>query len=219
MKALDVAVQSIAQRTVDPMERQRYIGLLESMAQDCESAIDLWQQVLKQPALASTNSGVLMHGTGPVLAKKLFDVHLEFRSKMLVITDYRGNLEDPVIPSAYHLLKAGETGTSYAQSALEQVRAALLAVQAHIETIRTTVPKKAVAAGTMQKSGKKVGPKKAVAKKSVTKKGVPKPVAKKKPAVKKPTVKKAMVKSVTKKKAVVKKPAVKKAVKKKTKKK
>lgn len=207
MKALDVAVQSIAQRTVDPMERQRYIGLLESMAQDCESAIDLWQQVLKQPALASTNSGVLMHGTGPVLAKKLFDVHLEFRSKMLVITDYRGNLEDPVIPSAYHLLKAGETGTSYAQSALEQVRAALRAVQAHIETIRTTVPKKAVAAGTMQKSGKKAASKKA-AKKSMAK-----------PVAKKPTVKKAMAKSSVKKKAVVKKPAVKKAVKKKTKKK
>ena len=161
-----------------------------------------------------------MHGTGPVLAKKLFDVHLEFRSKMLVVTDYRGNLEDPVIPSAYHLLKPGETGTGYAQSALEKARATLLTLREHIENIRTTVTEKVTGvAGAMQKSGKKAEPKKAVAKKSVTKKTVAKPGAKKKPAAKKPTLKKAVAKSSAKKKAVVKKPALKKAVTKKTKKK
>lgn len=215
MKALDVAVQSIALRMVDPTERQRCIDLLESMAQDCESAIDLWQQVLKQPTLASTDSGVLMHGTGPILAKKLFDVHLEFRSKMLVITEYRGSLEGPVIPSAYHLIKSGETGTSYAQSALEQARQALLAMQAHIETIRTTVPKKvAVVPGAVKKSSKKVVPKKPLARKKAAKS-----VAIKKPAAKTPVAKKVMTKPVAKKKALVKKPAPKKAVKKKTRKK
>ena len=212
MKALDVAVQSIALRMVDPTERQRYIGLLESMANDCASAVELWRQVITQATTPSTEVAVLMNWTGPAIAKKLFDVHLGFRAKMLAVTDQRGNLEDPVIPSAYHVLKPGETGTSYAQSAIEQAREALLVMRGHIETIRTTVPKKvALAPAVMKKSGKKVGPKKAVAKKSVTN-----PVAKKKPVAKKPTVKKAMTKPSAKKKAVIKMPVLKKAAKKKT---
>ena len=220
MKALDVAVQSIALRMVDTTERQRYIGLLESMASDCESAIDLWQQVLTQSTTPLTEAAVLMNWTGPAIAKKLFDIHLAFRAKMLEVTDQRGNLEDPVIPSAYYLLKPGETGTSYAQSAIEQARQALLVTRGHIETIRTTVPKKiALAPSVMKNRSKKAVPKKAVAKKSVTKKAVAKPVAKKKPAAKKPTVKKAMAKPSAKKKAVIKKPVLKKAVKKKTRKK
>lgn len=216
MKALDVAVQSIATRIADPTERQRYIGLLESMAKDCESAIALWQQVLKQPPAPPASGAILMNWTGPELAKKLFDTHLAFRSKMLVVTDYRGNLEDPVIPSAYYLLKPGETGTSYAQSAIEQARQALLATQAHVETIRNTVPKKSAASPVeVKKSGKKTVPKKKVA----AKKAVAKPATKKKPAVNKPPAKKAMAKSAVKKKPVAKKSVPKKVAKKKTKKK
>ena len=212
MKALDVAVQSIAQRMVDPTERQRYIGLLESMVQDCESAIDLWQQVLKQSTTPLTEAAVLMNWTGPAIAKKLFDIHLAFRAKMLEVTDQRGNLEDPVIPSAYYLLKPGETGTSYAQSAIEQARQALLVTRGHIETIRTTVPKKiALAPAVMKNRSKKAVPKKAVARKGATK-----PVAMKKPAAKTPVAKKVVTKPAAKKKALVKKPAPKKAAKKKT---
>lgn len=215
MKALDVAVQSIALRMVDPTERQRYIGLLESMASDCESAIDLWQQVLTQSTTPLTEAAVLMNWTGPAIAKKLFDIHLAFRAKMLEVTDQRGNLEDPVIPSAYYLLKPGETGTSYAQSAIEQARQALLVTRGHIETIRTTVPKKiALAPSVMKNRSKKAVPKKAVARKGATK-----PVAMKKPAAKTPVAKKVVTKPAAKKKALVKKPAPKKAAKKKTRKK
>lgn len=215
MKALDVAVQSIALRMVDPTERQRYIGLLESMANDCASAVELWRQVITQATTPSVEVAVLMNWTGPAIAKKLFDIHLAFRAKMLEVTDQRGNLEDPVIPSAYHVLKPGETGTSYAQTAIERARQAMLAMQAHVETIRNTVPKKvAVAPGVMKKSGKKVGPKKAVARKGATK-----PVAMKKPAAKTPVAKKVVTKPAAKKKALVKNPAPKKAIKKKTRKK
>ena len=226
MKALEVAVQSIATRIADPKERQRYSGLLDSMAKDCKSAMDLWQQVVKQPTVPSKEVAVLMNWTGSAIAKKLFDTHLAFRAKMLNVTNQRGNLEDPVIPSAYYLLKPGETGTSYAQTALEQARQAMLAMQAHVETIRTTVPKKVAApAVAVKKSSKKAAPKKAVAKKAVAKpkavakKVAAKPVVKKKPAPKKAVAKKAVAKSAAKKKAVAKKPAPKKVVKKKTKKK
>jgi len=220
MKALEVAVQSIATRIADPKERQRYSGLLESMAKDCKSAMDLWQQVLKQPITPSKEVAVLMNWTGPAIAKKLFETHLAFRAKMLNVTNQRGNLEDPVIPSAYHLLKADETGTSFAQTAAEQARQAMLAMQRHIETIRTTVPKKVAApAVAVKKSSKKAAPKKAATKKIVAKKTAAKPVVKKKPAPKKAVAKKAVAKSAAKKKAVAKKPAPKKVVKKKTKKK
>ena len=228
MKALDVAVQSIATQVVDPMERQRYIGLLESMAKDCTSATALWQQVLTQPITPLTEVAVLMNWTGAVIAKKLFDIHLLFRAKMLEITNHRGNLENPVIPSAYYLLKPGEDGTSYAQTAVEQARKVMLALQAHAETIRSTVPKKiALSPVTVKTSSKKskksaakkVAPKVA-AKKVVVKKAAAKPVAKKKSAAKKPVAKKTVIaKAVAKKKAAVKKPVLKKAAKKKTKKK
>lgn len=217
MKALDVAVESIATGIADPTERQRYIGLLEGMAKDCKSATELWQQVLTQPTEPLKDSALLMNWTGPVIAKKLFDVHLDFRTKMLAITQHRGNLEDPIIPSAYNLLKPGESGTNYAQTAIEVSRQALQAVQAHIETIRTTVPKKATAVN-------KTTVKKAAVKKAA-KKTVVKSATKKKSAAKKPALKKAAAKSATKKKVVVKKKAVtkksapKQAAKKKTKKK
>ena len=220
MKALDVAVQSIATRIANPTERQRYMGLLENMAKDCKSAMDLWQQVLKQPITPSKEVAVLMNWTGPVIAKKLFETQLAFRAKMLDVTSQRGNLEDPVIPSAYHLLKEGETGTGYAQTALEQARQAMLAMQRHVETIRTTVPKKVAApAAPAKKSSKKAAPKKVATKKAVVKKPAAKPVAKKKPAAKKPVAKKAVAKPAAKKKAVAKKSAPKKVVKKKAKKK
>jgi len=215
MKALDVAVQSIATRIADPKERQQYVGLLENMAKDCKSAMDLWQQVLKQSTIPSKEAAVLMNWTGPAIAKKLFETHLAFRSKMLAVTSQRGNLEDPVIPSAYHLLKPDETGTSFAQTAVEKARQAMLAMQRHVETIRNTVPKKVAAAPVAaKKSAKKAAPKKAVAKKTASK-----PVVKKKPAAKPPVAKKAAAKSVAKKKTAAKKPASKKVVKKKTKKK
>lgn len=217
MKALDVAVQSIATRIVDSLERQRYIGLLESMAEDCTLAMDLWQQVLTKATIPSNEVAVLMNWTGPVIAKKLFGIHVEFRAKMLVITDGRGNLEDPVIPSAYYLLKTGETGTSYAQQAIELARQTKLTLKAHVKTIRTTVPKKVAAPLAAVKKGSK----KAVTKKVkvIAKPLAKKPLSKKKAAVKKPTVKKAVAKPAAKKKTVAKKPVLKKAVKKKTKKK
>ena len=215
MKALDVAVQSIATRIVDSLERQRYIGLLKSMADDCTLTIDLWQQVLTKATIPSNEVAVLMNWTGPVIAKKLFGIHVEFRAKMLVITDGRGNLEDPVIPSAYYLLKTGETGTSYAQQAIELARQTKLTLEAHVKTIRTTVPKKVAAPSAAVKKGSK----KAVTKKVIAKPLSKKPLSKKKAAVKKPTVKKAVAKPAAKKKAVAKKPVLKKAVKKKTKKK
>lgn len=215
MKALDLAVQSIATRVVNPVERQRYMGLLAGMANDCKAAVDQWQQVLTQANVPSGEAQVLMNWTGPVVAKSLFDIHLAFRSKMLQVTDHRGDLEAPVIPSAYHQLMPGETGTDYAQTAIEKARQALLAMQAHIETIRTTVPKKvAVVPGAVKKSSKKVVPKKPLARKKAAKS-----VAIKKPAAKTPVAKKVMTKPVAKKKALVKKPAPKKAVKKKTRKK
>ncbi len=210
MKALDVAIQSIALRMVDPTERQRYIGLLESMANDCASAVELWRQVITQATTPSVEVAVLMNWTGPAIAKKLFDVHLGFRAKMLAVTDQRGNLEDPVIPSAYHVLKPGETGTSYAQTAIEQARQAMLALRAHVETIRSTVPKKVAApVVAVKKNSKAAAPKNVTTKKSLIKKAVVKPVAKKRPAAKKPVAKKAAAK----------KPAPKKVVKKKTRKK
>lgn len=215
MKALDVAVQSIATRIADPTERQRYMGLLEDMAKDCKSAMDVWQQVLTKSAAPVGDPKVLMNWTGPVVAKKLFDIHLGFRTKMLQVTDRRGDLEDPVIPSAYHLLKPDETGANFAQTAVEQARQAMLAMQAHVETIRTTKPKKVTAAPAAVKKSSKPAP---------AKKAAAKPVAKQKAVVKKPTVKKAVAKAAVKKKASAKKPAAKKptakkAVKKKTKKK
>jgi len=230
MKALDVAVQSIATRIADSTQRQRVLGLLESMANDCKSVMDLWQQVLKQPITPEKEVAVLMNWTGPTIAKNLFDTHLAFRSKMLQVTNQRGNLEDPVIPTAFHLLKPGESGTSYAQTALEQSRQAMLAMQRHIEMIRNTVPKKVAATPVAVKKGAK----KAVTKKAAVKKVVTKTVAKKKPVAKKSVVKKspakkpvakkaatkkALTKSAVTKKAVAKKPAPKQAVKKKAKKK
>ena len=206
MKALDVAVESIATGIADPAERQRYIGLLEDMASDCKSATDLWQQVLTQSTAPLKDSALLMNWTGPGIAKKLFNIHLDFRTKMLAITQHRGNLEDPIIPSAYHLLKPGETGTDYAQTAIEKSRQAMQAVQAHIETIRTTVPKKMSAAAV--KTGANKTTVKTAAVKKAAKKPAIKSVAKKKSAAKKPAMKKAAAKSAVKKKVVVKKKAV-----------
>ncbi len=213
MKALDVAVQSIATRIADPTERQRYIGLLENMAQDCKAAMDLWQHVLTQKKMPVGEAQVLMNWTGPVVAKQLFEVHLAFRAKMLQVTDHRGDLEDPVIPSAYHQLSPAQTGTSFAQTALEQARQAMLAMQNHVETLRNTVPKKPAAAVA------KLNGKKALTKKPPAKKVATKPVAKKAPVAKKPLAKKAVAKSAAKKPAVAKKPAPKQAMKKKAKKK
>lgn len=210
MKALDLAVQSIATRVADPVERQRYMGLLAGMANDCKAAVDQWQQVLTQAKAPSGEAQVLMNWTGPVVAKSLFDIHLAFRSKMLQVTDHRGDLEDPVIPSAYHRLMPDETGTDYAQTAIEKARQAMLAMQAHAELIRTTVPKKGAATAVAVKVvGKKVAAKKVAAKKAVAKKVATKPVAKKKSAAKKP-----VAKSAQKKKVVAKKPATKQAAKK-----
>ncbi len=231
MKALDLAVQSIATRVADPVERQRYTGLLAGMADDCKAALDQWQQVLTQAAPPSGDALVLMNWTGPVVAKKLFDIHLAFRSKMLQVTDQRGDLEDPVIPSAYHKLMPDQTGTDYAQTAIERARQAMLAMQEHVETIRSTVPKKIAAPSVAaKKNSKKVAPKTAVAKKALAKpkaaakKVAAKPVVKKKPAAKKLLAKKAVAKSAVKKPAMAKKPvlknaAPKKAIKQKAKKK
>ena len=163
MKALDLAVQSIATRVADPVERQRYIGLLVGMANDCKAAGEQWQQVLTQAKTPSGEAQVLMNWTGPDVAKRLFDIHLAFRSKMLQVTDHRGDLEDPVIPSAYEpRLGPDETGTRYAQIAIEKARQAMLAMQAHAERIRTTVPQKVASPRVVVKVSvkKKLAPKK-----------------------------------------------------------
>ena len=215
MKALDLAVQSIATRVADPVERQRYIGLLADMANDCQAAVDQWQQVLTQAKTPSGEAQVLMNWTGPDVAKRLFDIHLAFRSKMLQVTDHRGDLEDPVIPSAYHRLMPDETGTDYAQTAIERARQAMLAMQAHVETIRSTVPKKIAAPpAAAKKNSKKAASKKVATQKTVAKKIAARPVPKKKSVAKK-----AVAKSAAKNRAVAKKSTPKKVVKKKTRKK
>lgn len=215
MNALDVAVQHVASKVADPTERQRVLGLLDGMAKDCKSAIDLWQSYLKQPVVAPAESYIVMNWTGSALAKKLFDLHLAYRTKMLAVTGGRGNLEDPVVAQAYAPVK-GQSGPEAANAAIASMQKAIAAIQAHAERIRNTKPAVAKAATKAPAKAKPAPAKKPAARKS-------KAAPKKKPPAKKPAVKKAAKKAVQKvvKKAVKKtvKKTVKKVIKKKGKKK
>jgi hypothetical protein len=181
MRALDVAVQSIATTVTNPNERERYIGLLDAMAKDCKSAAAVWRQYLEQPGSPPADPSALIYWTGSALARQLFDIHLDCRDKLVELTNGRATMEDPMISLAYRKLAEGETGPQAAQQAVDEMNGTAAHLERLKEQIRTTQPKKAAA------MTKPVAAKKAVATK--------KPVAAKKPA------------AATKAKAVVKKSA------------
>lgn len=201
MSALDVAVKHVANKVVESTERQRVIGLIESMADDCKAATNVWQNYLKQPSATPADTFNLMNWIGSAAAKQLFNLHLAFRTKMLAVTGGRGNLEDPVIVQAYAPVKEGQTGGDAATVAVASMQKATAAMQAYANLIRNTKP---VASKASQKPVAKVAKSKPAKAK--------KPAAKSKPA----NVKKSAAKSKTapKKKTPMKKSTVKKSVKK-----
>ncbi len=206
MKALELAVKSIATSVTDAARRQRSIELLNGMAKDFQAAADVWSGYAKGSGAAPADPAYLLYWTGPQIAKKLFDIHLEARNKENELTAGRSTLEDPVVTLAYGLVQEGQTGPALAKSAVEMLNTAISRVKAFAETIRTTVPKKGAASSPVVKKAsapatkKKAAAKKPAAKKKApTKKATPKKVAPKKTAAKKPAAKKAKPKKAAKK--------------------
>jgi hypothetical protein len=189
MKALELAVQSIATTETDAARRQRCVQLLDAIAQDVRAAADVWSGYLKKPGGTPASANSVMDWTGSAVAKKLFDLHLAVRAKENEITAGKSMLDDPLVELAYRKLHDGETGPAAAQQAVEALGARAAQVKSLGELIRTTVPKKAAAKAAAPKATVKAKPaagKAPAAKKSAPKKpAAKKPAPKKKPAAKK----------------------------------
>ena len=199
MNGLNRAVDVILQWSADrPQERVRAAALLGEVIQDCEEAIQVWQDYLAKPG-APGDHWTLLSWIGPQRVRQLHEINLKTKARIAQLGALAGPAagrfvdlaEDDVIEMAYRQLQPDETGPAAANTAVQAMRARIDAIRKSIERVRTARPvAKAAAprpaAATKKQSGAKKPPvkkplgNKQAAQPKPARKAAPKPKTKKK---------------------------------------
>jgi hypothetical protein len=171
MNTLDTAVNLLAKRGTGPA-RERTLGLLDGLIQECRAAAGVWRDYEASPGAAG-DQWSLVSWIGPARARQLHEINLAAKAQLLEIGRLAGpeagrfmDLDDDLIEMAYRQLNPDETGPDAARAAVDQLegRAAhLLELRTQLKAVKPkSKPKKA--------SAKKAAPKKALKKKAPNKK-------------------------------------------------
>ncbi len=198
MNGLNRAVDVILQWSADrPQERVRAVALLGAVMQDCEEAIQVWQDYLARPG-APGDRWTLLSWIGPQRVRHLHEINLKTKARVAQLGALAGPAasrfvdlaEDDVIEMAYRQLQPDETGPAAANAAVQAMRARIDAIGKFIERVRTARPAAKAAPRPAAAPKKPSGAKKPPAKKPSAKKPAAKPKAAGKSAPKPKTKKK-----------------------------
>lgn len=170
MDSLDRAIELVTRWKADRQKQRAEVAArLETVAEECQAAIQVWQGYLKAPG-APGDHWTIVSWIGPDRARQLHEINLRAKWNVEDVCRVAGpgagrfvalDNED-VIEMAYRQLKPGETGVEAAKTAVERLLARIDYLRGLIERVRTAKPASASAKAGAKKTGaSKTAPKKA----------------------------------------------------------
>lgn len=181
MNSLDRAIELVWRWKADRQkQRAEVLDRLETVVQDCQAAVQVWQGYLDKPG-APGDHWTIVSWIGPVRAKQLHDINLRAKQNIEELCRMAGplagrfiGLEEnvDVIEMAYRMLKPGESGTDAAKSAVQKMQERMDYLRGLMQRLRAA-----------KADGKKIAKMKNAPKKT-KQKSAAKPAKKKPPAKK-----------------------------------
>jgi hypothetical protein len=182
MNSLDRAIELVVRWKADRHKpRAEVLARLETVAKECQAAIQVWQGFLDKPG-ATGDQWTIMSWIGPDRAKQLHDINLRAKENIEAVCRMAGPqsgrfiaLEEnaDAIEMAYRMLKPGETGVDAARAAVQAQQARADYIRGLMQRVRSGKPE-----------GKKPGAKKSAPAKAGKKAAAKSPKKKKAPAKK-----------------------------------
>ena len=128
MYGLEQGITQLANHEMNAKVRTDAIALLESIIDDINDGIKVWQNFSGAGA-SHAKPGSFAGWAGFTIERELFEIDLNARDKAKQASSGRSSLDDPLIELAYS--KLGD-----AQSAAEHVQNAIAAMQDRVGKIR-----------------------------------------------------------------------------------
>ncbi|MBI3570294.1 MAG: hypothetical protein HY082_04215 [Gammaproteobacteria bacterium] len=177
MDSLDRAIDLVSRWKADrKKQRDEVLARLDSVIEDCQEAIRVWQDFLDKPG-APGDQWTIMSWTGPTRAKQLHEINLRAKASVEEVCRMAGPmagrfvvLDEDVIEMAYRQLKPGESGIDAAKIAVANTQKYIEYLCELIGRVRSAKAPAASAAKSAPKKTRKKATTKPVKKKAAPKK-------------------------------------------------
>jgi hypothetical protein len=170
MNSLDQAVERVlGWSAARQRDRTAVLELLDALVKDCERAVAVWQDYLRNPG-APGDAFSLVSWMGAARVKNLHEINLDAKGRILRLCELADPriarfvlLEDDLIEMAFRHLNPDETGPQAAQTATQRMDERIKHLRSLAERIRTKPAAAAVKKPAIAKAAGKA-PKKPAAK-------------------------------------------------------